>query len=127
HQHDVHRLIRSVVPIPLFKLALCYRQRWWEKPGRTEGQSITDMPIRQAYYWPVGDDTKAGAILVYDDGLDLDYWVGLRSHPRKFQNQPHSEASGLGDEEWRRHEAPELMVREAHRQLLVMHGIEPRP
>ena len=28
--HEVHRLIRSVTPIPLFKLALCYRHRWWE-------------------------------------------------------------------------------------------------
>jgi Flavin containing amine oxidoreductase len=127
-QHAVHRLVRSVVPIPLFKLALCYRRRWWEAPGRTKGQSITDLPIRQCYYWPVGTDTKAGAILVYDDGLDLDYWAGLRSHEPKFQNEPH-ENGGIADvdSEWERHAAPALMVHEAHRQLLIMHAVEDRP
>ena len=127
-QHEVHRLIESVVPIPLFKLALCYRTRWWEKLGISQGQSITDLPIRQCYYWPVGDDTEAGAILIYDDGLDLDYWAGLRDSPAKYTNQAHAPAAGgLPADEWNQHPAPELMVNEAHRQLLIMHGVEDHP
>jgi hypothetical protein len=124
---EVHALIRSVEPIPLFKLALCYRERWWE-PRRSKGQSITDMPIRQCYYWPVGADEGPGAILVYDDGLDLDYWVGLRRHPDKFENELHAGQSEP-DEEWNQHRAPKLMVDEAHRQLAIMHGVKdpPRP
>ena len=125
-QRDVHTLIRSVVPIPLFKLALCYRKRWWE-PERSKGQSITDMPIRQCYYWPTGSDEGPGAILVYDDGLDLDYWACLRGHPEKFENEPHAGVGGEPDPEWYRHRAPKLMVHEAHRQLCIMHGISNAP
>lgn len=126
--HEVHRLIQSVVPIPLFKLALCYRTRWWEKLGITPGQSVTDLPIRQCYYWPVGNDTEAGAILIYDDGLDLDYWAGLRDNPVKFKNQAHAPAGeGLPADEWNEHPAPQLMVNEAHRLLLQMHGVQDHP
>lgn len=126
-RHEVHKLIQSVTPIPLFKLALCYRERWWESLGITQGQTVTDLPVRQCYYWPVGDDTKAGAILIYNDGLDLDYWAGLRAHPEKFLNQPHAPDDALSQDEWDQHPAPALMVHEAHRQLLAIHGLKDRP
>ncbi len=126
-QHEVHRLIRSVTPIPLFKLALCYRQRWWERLGITQGQSVTDLPIRQCYYWPVGQATQAGAILIYNDGLDLDYWADLRAHPAKFQNKTLAGTEPWPAVEWDQHPAPELMVWEAHRQLLEIHGMEDHP
>jgi monoamine oxidase len=124
---EVHRLIRSVTPIPLFKLALCYRERWWEKLGITQGQSVTDLPIRQCYYWPVGADTKAGAILIYNDGLDMDYWAELRDHHDKFQNQAQPGDETWSQIEWNQHPASALMVHEAHRQLMEIHGIEDRP
>ncbi|MDO9237980.1 MAG: FAD-dependent oxidoreductase [Aquabacterium sp.] len=127
HQLEVHKLIRSVTPIPLFKLALCYRHRWWEDMGITQGQSVTDLPVRQCYYWPVGDDTTAGAILIYNDGLDLEYWAGLRDHPDQFQNEPHDAGHTLPQDEWAQHPAPALMVHEAHRQLLAIHGLEDSP
>jgi hypothetical protein len=44
---EVHELIRSVTPIPLFKMAVCYRYPWWETVGVTQGRSITDLPLRQ--------------------------------------------------------------------------------
>ena len=124
-QHEVHRLIRSVEPIPLFKLALCYRHRWWEELGITQGQSVTTLQVRQLYYWPVGDDTKAGAILIYNDGLDLDYWAGLRKDPIPYPNEDHG--SNEPSIEWKEHPAPALMVHEAHRQLLEIHGLEDTP
>jgi hypothetical protein len=126
HAH-VQKLIQSVVPIPLFKLALCYRTRWWEELGITQGQSVTDLPVRQCYYWPVGDDTQAGAILIYNDGQDLDYWAGLRNDPAKYPNENDDGGSNIPWEEWRDYPAPHLMVQEAHRQLLEMHGLEDTP
>jgi monoamine oxidase len=125
-QHEVHRLVESVTPIPLFKLALCYRTRWWASLGISQGQSVTDLPLRQFYYWPVGDDTQAGAILVYNDGLDLDYWAGLRGDPARFVNE---DDGGSNDpaREWREHPAPAMMVHEAHRQLLLVHGLDDKP
>lgn len=125
-QHEVHKLIQSVVPIPLFKLALCYRTRWWEELGITQGQSVTDLPIRQCYYWPVGNDTKAGAILIYNDGLDLEYWAGLRNDPEGFANEDGTDSNDPAIE-WKENPAPRLMVQEAHRQLLEMHGLADTP
>jgi monoamine oxidase len=128
---DVHELIGSVTPIPLFKLAICYPSPWWEKlppvqppksknVGLSSGRSVTDLPIRQCYYWAVDPQTNCAVLLVYDDGLDLDYWAGLRdSKAPSFQS-----AIALDESfEWSKHPAPKRMVDEIHRQLLEMHGV----
>lgn len=128
---EVHELIGSVTPIPLFKLAICYPSPWWEslppvqppkskKVGISSGRSVTDLPIRQCYYWQVDPQTNCAVLLVYDDGRDLDYWAGLRDRKApSFQSAvPVDESS-----EWSKHPAPKRMVEEIHRQLLEMHGI----
>ena len=120
---DVQRLIRSVTPIPLFKIALCYPQAWWEDldpPKVVRGRSTTDLPIRQCYYWGVERKTKRAVVLVYDDGSDLDYWAGLRG-------QPDSSAPRRGAlfelPDWTTFQAPALMQAEVSRQLAEMHGV----
>jgi hypothetical protein len=138
----VHDLIGSVTPIPLFKLAICYPFPWWETIDPvivsadgaaqwtriTKGQSITDLPIRQCYYWAVNPETQDAVLLIYDDGQDLDYWAGLRDQNRGelFEDLVPSSGSVPASDQWSRHRAPELMVREAHRQLLEMHGVGDR-
>jgi Flavin containing amine oxidoreductase len=138
---DVHDLIQSVTPIPLFKLAMCYRSPWWQKipPVRvppnggelksiTQGESITDLPIRQCYYWAVDKDTQNAVVLIYDDGRDLDYWAGLRDRKKRKPFQSGQTLSGAATlPPWSSYEAPALMVKEAHRQLLLMHGVENDP
>ena len=77
-----HAPLAAVTPIPLFKLALRYPCAWWEKiPGGTPismGQSVTDLPIRQCYYWPRHSGSEKAVLLIYDDGRDRDYWEGSR-------------------------------------------------
>jgi monoamine oxidase len=131
---EVHDLIGSVTPIPLFKLAICYPSPWWESLppvqvtsdpkapyiGISSGKSVTDLPIRQCYYWGVDPKTNCAVLLVYDDGRDLDYWAGLRdSQAPSFENKVALDESS----QWARHPAPQRMVDEIHRQLLEMHGI----
>jgi monoamine oxidase len=130
---DVHALIRSVTPIPLFKLAICYPKPWWEDlepidPGTgkrlriSSGRSVTDLPIRQCYYWKVDPETRHAVILIYDDGRDLDYWAGLRdSQAPSFQSEGEPDEPAL--RAWSSYPAPQRMVDEVHRQLLEMHGI----
>jgi hypothetical protein len=136
--HGVWELIRSVKPIPLFKLALCYRFPWWETidpvPVATDqgpqwrtiskGLSITDLPVRQCYYWATDAKTRNAVVLIYDDGRDLDYWAGLRE--RGESPAYVIDLAGEGDAEWNAHKAPELMVHEVHRQLTEMHGVQHR-
>jgi monoamine oxidase len=120
---EVHELIGSVTPIPLFKLAILYKEAWWEKlPPKgalTHGRSVTDLPIRQCYYWDVDTKTKYAVLLVYDDGRDLDYWAGLRgAQAQRFEPAVEVDDSSA----WAKYPAPKRMVDEIHRQLLVMHG-----
>jgi hypothetical protein len=130
---QTHKLIRSVTPIPLFKLAICYPSAWWERlaPVKlkengatrriTVGQSITDLPIRQCYYWAKDEESGNAVLLIYDDGSDLDFWAGLRTReqPKAYEG-PYTTILP----EWDAHKAPRLMVEEAHRQLALMHGVE---
>lgn len=136
-------LIESVEPIPLFKLALCYSYPWWKtlepvpvnegsggvKPVRiTKGQSITDLPVRQCYYWATDEKTQNSVVLIYDDGTDLDFWAGLRDRKRNESFRINVEASiaNQASPGWHKHQAPRLMVEEAHRQMLIMHGATDR-
>jgi monoamine oxidase len=86
----------------------------------TSGQSITDQPIRQCYYWAKDEKTQNAVVLIYDDGTDLDFWAGLRGR----ETIPPS--SSDAPDPWEEHKAPPLMIAEAHRQLLLMHGVQNR-
>lgn len=136
----VRDLMGSVTPIPLFKLALCYSYPWWEdlppvevtgsdgKPTMakiTKGETVTDLPVRQLYYWDTDPDTGKAVVLIYDDGLALTYWQGLRSHEATFQGEPGA-APGNGLSGWSDFPAPARMVEEAHRQIAEMHGVTGR-
>lgn len=127
----VRKMIASVTPRPLFKLVLCYRQRWWEEVGVYQGQSVTDLPLRQVYYWPAPAPNPGGALMIYNDGQSLEYWESLCHHNERFPRLLHHQVGESPDAEecidWAAHPAPRIMVEEAHRQLLEMHGVEDRP
>jgi monoamine oxidase len=77
-------LLASVSAIPLFKAFLLYSNCWWQDSGVSAGRSLTDLPIRQCYYWPTGPggDTvpgrkSPGLVMIYDDLLNVSFWKGL--------------------------------------------------
>ncbi|UWR23903.1 FAD-dependent oxidoreductase [Sulfitobacter sp. S190] len=134
---SVRALMESVTPIPLFKLALCYSYAWWEdlppvavpdgngQPVMkkiTKGESVTDLPVRQLYYWDTDEDTGNAVVLIYDDGLALSYWAGLRSQEEVFKGQG-GQPPGGGLPAWSDFPAPKRMVEEVHRQIMQMHGV----
>src|SRR5690606_28571971 len=79
---EVARLVASVTPRPLFKLFTTYANPWWRAAGYTSangfvpvqaGRSVTDLPVRQAYYWSKADGTPSTVgpsmlMASYDDG-----------------------------------------------------------
>lgn len=79
-RHD----LASVRAIPLFKCFLLYPNSWWQPAGVSCGRSLTDLPLRQCYYWPAGPggvgvpkQSEPGLVMVYDDLLNVDFWAGL--------------------------------------------------
>ena len=78
-------MMQAVEPLPLYKLFICYPFPWWETVGVTQGRSLTDLPVRQCYYWAVegqqygADKSNTNAtIMAYNDASSVDYWGGLR-------------------------------------------------
>jgi monoamine oxidase len=121
------KLLESVTPIPLLKIGLCYETCWWESVvgADASGKSITDLPIRQVYYWHKDSKNHRGVMMVYDDGLDLEYWDQLDdgfSRAERFIDRALSEGEMP---EWSAYSVPRKMVDEAHRQLLEIHGFKP--
>jgi monoamine oxidase len=142
-------LIQSVTPRPLFKLFTTYMSPWWRTAGATiggqyvplqEGRTVTDLPVRQTYYW-VKDDgkpvTQGRAMLMasYDDGLNIGFWDGYRpkrgagwragvsslEQPESFIGEADIENEGYTA--WRNYPAPKRMVKEVERQLATVHGL----
>jgi len=80
---EFQRVLNAVAPIPLFKMFLIYATPWWQRVGVTGGRSVTDLPTRQCYYWPSStpspeaDSNGPGAIMVYNDELNVDFWGAL--------------------------------------------------
>lgn len=84
----VQFLLNSVEPVALYKLFVAYPTPWWEAMGVTQGRSLTDIPVRQCYYWGV-EGRQAGAhpgnsnaaLMVYNDVSSAEFWGGLRRLP----------------------------------------------
>jgi len=67
----IQPLIATVTPRPLFKLFTTYSNPWWLMAGYTgpdgkfvpveAGRSVTDLPVRQTYYWPKNDGSPAAS------------------------------------------------------------------
>ncbi|MBO9483846.1 FAD-dependent oxidoreductase [Salinisphaera sp. G21_0] len=77
--------IDSVISKPAIKLYLGYPYPWWKVLGIRGGKSVTDLQIKQSYYFGTEEDRPAGeagntnALLLaaYTDGRVLDYWHPL--------------------------------------------------
>lgn len=148
----VQALVRSVTPRPLFKLFTTYSDPWWRAAGHSgpdgkfvpveSGRTVTDLPVRQTYYWPTDQGepaTKGPSMLMasYDDGTNIGFWDGLR--PRRGEawqkgrevSKPAEPFVGEGGRRrrtpWHRYEASAPMVAEIARQLVMIHGLEFSP
>ncbi|GAB6261106.1 flavin monoamine oxidase family protein [Photobacterium sp. R1] len=142
-QPVVKSLTGSVTPRPLFKLFTTYASPWWvEQSGIESGRSVTNMPVRQTYYWPTDEGQPAlsgPAILMasYDDGVNVGFWDGYRQKRGLAWKQqmevlplPEYRAfTGLiqqqrgADAQWLAHQAPESMVKEVTRQVNLIHNV----
>jgi monoamine oxidase len=160
---DIQSLIGSVTPRPLFKLFTTYASPWWRVAGYTNaqgqyvpvqsGRTVTDLPVRQTYYWPNSDGSPAvsgHAMLLasYDDGSNIGFWDGLRPQRRKAWKlggehaQPEDPFVGEDDNAntapaansndglnqlWSEYKAPRRMVSELTRQLKQVHDLDYTP
>jgi monoamine oxidase len=120
---DLLDLVGSVHRFPAFKLFLAYEEPWWLQLGISSGGSVTDMPIRQTYYFGVEEDQRSLLMASYDDDRAVGYWQGLGWTERDEPKAPRLEVHGDGGPSEILVAPPEL-VRHAQAQLSRMHGME---
>lgn len=77
--------IKTVTPHDLTKFFLAYRNPWWRSLKLTEGNSITDLPLRRCYYFPSVADfeqepTNQNALLLASyQGAFVPFWRSLNA------------------------------------------------
>jgi hypothetical protein len=75
--------VRSVLGEPSFKLLMVFEspngKPWWNKQlGIEKGRSVTDLPMRQCYYFGTDEETNASLMLAsYNDMRTVDFWKPL--------------------------------------------------
>jgi len=81
---DVISNVRSVIGEPSFKLLMGFYEEgqtepWWQRRlGLESGRSITDLPMRQCYYFGTDPETRHSLLLAsYNDMSTVDYWKVL--------------------------------------------------
>jgi len=92
---------RSVIKEPSYKLIMVYNTAWWQPLNISSGHSITDLPMRQCYYFPTNeafnssinniypkyiqksDNAKSNAVLLssYGDMVTQSFWKALSDQP----------------------------------------------
>jgi monoamine oxidase len=76
--------IPSVLIQSAFKLFLAYERPWWRALGLVAGRSVTDLPVRQIYYFGTEAEQQGGlpfmnSLLMasYNDISTVPFWKGL--------------------------------------------------
>lgn len=74
----------SVLIQSAFKLFLAYESPWWRALGLVAGRSVTDLPIRQTYYFGTEAEQEGGLpfmnsllMATYNDISTVPFWKGL--------------------------------------------------
>ncbi|MBW5447811.1 NAD(P)-binding protein [Cohnella sp. CFH 77786] len=82
--HLKRKAIRELHYILDTKIGIEFKSRFWERGGQTGGRTVTDLPIRFAYYPSDGIGTQGPAVILasYTLGDDAMTWDGLSSEDR---------------------------------------------
>ena len=141
-------LLNSVEGIPLYKLFVIYDTPWWNDDWQLEaGRSLTDIPVRQCYYWATNVG-QTSALMAYNDQASTSFWGGYQTGPlgpgdtqqlkdcdvrsTLFEPEPVEEwhdddVAKRRRDNWDAHKAPHELVMEMHRQIMLMHGVDDAP
>jgi monoamine oxidase len=123
--------ISSVIMEPSFKLLVAFENAWWKKDfGTNHGESITDLPMRQCYYFDVNKKNGHALFLAsYNDMRTVPFWSPLEKRHGHGQFQPRA-TRGASQEELDALidvQATQVMVDEAMKEVRELHGREDIP
>jgi hypothetical protein len=125
----------SVLIQSAFKLFLAYERPWWRTLGLVAGRAVTDLPVRQVYYFGTEGEQAEGlpylnSLLMasYNDIGTVPFWKGLEKGAAYTGYRPACLEHGVTDVipqlEFR---ATDEMVRAANRQVAEVHALPEIP
>jgi len=117
------RNIRSVIMEPAFKILMGFSKPWWKDLGIESGHSITDLPLRQCYYF--GTDAETGNSMLLGSYGDMEtetFWKALSDDKVLFKVKPVKSASLKELRSLNDVQATQLMVDEVMKELREVHG-----
>jgi len=127
--------VASVLIQPAFKLFLGYPYPWWRELGLVAGRSITDMPIRQTYYFgtegeqPGANPENLNSLMMvsYNDVEVVPFWKGFERDPPFEGYRPRFVPRGRTPVPPAQFDATRGMVEMAQRLVREMHGQKTLP
>jgi len=115
--------IRSVIMEPAFKILMGFPYPWWKELGIDSGHSITDLPMRQCYYFGTDQHSDNSMLLgSYGDMETETFWKALSDDKILFEVKAAKSASLKELHELDDVQATKLMVDELMNQLRELHG-----
>lgn len=121
--------LNSVLSIPVTKILLTFSEPWWRDSLGLNGRTITDLPLKQSFYFGSKDPHKPASVVLasYADTGAAQYWSvlheeGLTKSPAMAANDDYREdelKSGDCKGYDRLHEA---ILKEVMSQLRQVHG-----
>ncbi|HEU0079553.1 MAG TPA: FAD-dependent oxidoreductase [Longimicrobiaceae bacterium] len=143
-ERTLRRRVESVISQAAFKMFLGYPYPWWRALGVEAGRTITDMPIRQTYYFQTesemgGEPENHNSLLMvsYNDLGSVPFWKALEAGPRFRGRTQNPEAADdpakPGRDYFLKGEAPvaphefqisQEMVQTAQEQVREVHGLK---
>jgi monoamine oxidase len=125
----------SVLIQSAFKLFLAYEQPWWRALGLVAGRSVTDLPMRQIYYFGTEGEQKNGKPWMnslvqasYNDISTVPFWKGLERGKAYPGYIPSCIEPGVTDPiPVTEHCATQEMVEDCNKQIAQVHALPELP
>ncbi len=120
---ELNNNIRSVIMEPSFKILMGFEYPWWKALNINSGHSITDLPLRQCYYFGT-DPANDHSLLLgsYGDMETETFWKALSDDKVLFEVRATKSASIEELRELNDVQATQMMVNEVMSQLRELHG-----
>ena len=120
---ELNKNIRSVIMEPAFKILMGFEKPWWKALDIDSGHSITDLPMRQCYYFGT-DPTNDHSMLLgsYGDMETETFWKALSDDKVLFEVRATKSASLKEVQKLNDVQASQMMVDEVINQLRELHG-----
>jgi monomeric sarcosine oxidase len=124
HQ-DLNKNIRSVIMEPAYKILMGFDKPWWNSLGIDSGHSITDLPMRQCYYFGTDSKNQHSMFLgSYGDMSTETFWKSLSDDEVLFRPKLMNKMA-MSPEEYdflNSVQASQMMVDEVMNEVRELHG-----